>query len=397
MFKDRLIDDSLWLDYYNLKITKDFISDKEKNELEDFVMNKKYKSIVDQIYKGKYSFSIPNKHLINKSHGKKRIVYTYKDDEMQILKYISFLLYEYDYLFSKNLYSFRKNISVKNAVKSLQVTKNIQNMYGYKVDIKNYFNSINIDILLDNLKKDIKDNDLYQLFVDILSNPYVMFENNKIKEEKGAIAGNPISAFLANYYLKDIDEYFWNEKVFYIRYADDILIFANTKEEIDLYRKKLLDYLKQYKLVVNPNKEHFYDIGEPFEFLGFLFNHNIIDLSFNTVYKIKGKIRRTSRGLRRWVVKNNKDYKEAIKAMNRKYNHKFYGNGESELTWKFWFFPSINTARSLKIIDTYYQDQLRYIATGKHNKKNYKIVPYKDLKECNYKSLVHEYYKETSK
>ena len=89
----------------------------------------------------------------------------------------------------------------------------------------------------------------------------------------------------------------------------------------------------------------------------------------------------------------NKDYEIAIKAMNRKYNHKFYGNSESELTWKFWFFPSITTARSLKIIDKYYQDQLRYIATGRHNKKNYKIVPYKTLKECNYKSLVHEYYK----
>lgn len=397
MFKDRLRDDSLWLNYYKLKIKTDFISDKEKKVLEDFVLNKKYKSIVDKIYKGKYSFSIPKKHLINKSHGKKRIVYTYSDDEMQILKYISFLLYEYDYLFSKNLYSFRKNISVKNAVKSLQVTKNIHNMYGYKVDIKNYFNSINIDILLNNLNKDIKDKDLYNLFLDILSNKYVMFDNKKIEEEKGAIAGNPISAFLANYYLREIDEYFWKEKVFYIRYADDILIFANTKEEIDSYRKILLDYLKKYKLVVNPNKEHFYDIGEAFEFLGFLFDNNKIDLSYNTVYKIKGKIRRTSRGLRRWVVKNNKDYKEAIKAMNRKYNHKFYGNGESELTWKFWFFPSINTVRSLKIIDTYYQDQLRYIATGKHNKKNYRVVPYNVLKDCNYRSLVHEYYKETSK
>ena len=34
--------------------------------------------------------------------------------------------------------------------------------------------------------------------------------------------------------------------------------------------------------------------------------------------------------------------------------------------------------------------------TGKHNKKNYKIVPYKLLKDCNYKSLVNEYYKKTS-
>lgn len=393
MFKDKLIDDSLWLEYYNLKITKDFISDKEKKELEEFVLNKKYKPIVDKMYKNKYSFSIPKKHLINKSHGKKRKVYTYTDDEMQVLKYISFLLYEYDYLFSKNLYSFRKNISVKNAVKSLQVTKNIKNMYGYKVDIKNYFNSINTDILLNNLKKDIKDNVLYNFFVDILNNKYVIFEDEEVYEEKGAIAGNPISAFLANYYLREIDEYFWNQKVFYIRYADDILIFANTKDEINTYKEKLYAFLKQYKLEVNHNKEHFYNVGEPFEFLGFLFDKNTIDLSHNTLVKIKGKIRRSSRGLRRWYIKNNKDCMDAIKAMNRKYNQKFYGNGESELTWKFWFFPSINTDKSLRIIDKYYQDQLRYIVTGKHNKKNYKIVPYTTLKKCNYKSLVNEFYK----
>ena len=82
-----------------------------------------------------------------------------------------------------------------------------------------------------------------------------------------------------------------------------------------------------------------------------------------------------------------------IKAMNRKYNRKFYGKDNTELSWKFWFFPTITTVKSLKIIDNYYQNQIRYLITGKHNKKNYKKVPYQLLKECNYKSLVNEYYK----
>ena len=38
------------------------------------------------------------------------------------------------------------------------------------------------------------------------------------------------------------------------------------------------------------------------------------------------------------------------------------------------------------------QEQQRYIVTGKHNKRNYELVPYQTLKECNYKSLVNEYY-----
>ena len=95
------------------------------------------------------------------------------------------------------------------------------------------------------MKNDIKDQDLYNLFYQLLSNEYVLFNNELIKEDKGVIAGSPLSAFLANYYLKEIDEYFWNQKVFYVRYADDIIIFANTEEEILKYKETLYNYLEK--------------------------------------------------------------------------------------------------------------------------------------------------------
>ena len=97
------------------------------------------------------------------------------------------------------------------------------------------------------------------------------------------------------------------------------------------------------------------------------------------------------------MIKKDASYQVALKAMNRKYNRKFFGKQDKEeLSWKYWFFPTINTSDSLKIIDNYMQEQERYLVTGKHNKKNYKIVPYELLKECNYRSLVHEYYKDLS-
>ena len=393
MFLDKLKDDELWFSYYQSKIEQDFISDKEKKELEDFVLNKKYQSIVNLLYHHKYHFSIPQKHYINKNHGsKKRIVYTYTKEEMQVLKFIAYLLYEYDYLFSKNLYSFRKVIGVRDAVKSITYTKNIQNMVGYKVDIKNYFNSISKDILLKNLQKDILDQDLYSIISDVIGNDYVFFQDSIIKEQKGVIAGNPISAFLANYYLREIDEYFWKEKVFYIRYADDILIFSNSEEEREKYRKKLYSFLQKYHLDINPKKEHYYEKGEKFEFLGFSFSGKEVDISHNTLYKIKGKIRRSMRGYRRWMLKNGVDSFVTIKAINRKYQKKFFGNDNSELSWRYWYFPTITTSKSLKLIDQYFQEEVRYMITGKHNKKNYQLVPYSVLKDCHYRSLVHEFY-----
>lgn len=398
MLEKDILNEAKWNEFLEYRTSKDFISKKEKEEFEEFINNKKYMTICSQIAKGTYSFSIPKKHIISKGHSqKKRVVYNFNADEMLVLKYISYLLYDYDYLFSPNLYSFRNNSSVKNAIRNISNIKNLSNMHGYKVDISNYFNSIDVDILLNNLMKDIKDPLLYSVVESIISNDAVEFHGEIIYEKKGAMAGIPISAFLANYYIKEIDEYFWNKKVVYSRYADDIILFCNNKEELETYQKELISMIYKYNLSVNRDKEYFFEPNDRWEFLGFAFHDGDIDLSYNTIRKIKAKIRRSARGIRRWMLKKNSTPQIALKAMNRKYNNKFFGKQEKEeLSWKYWFFPTITTTESLKIIDNYMQEEERYIVTGKHNKRNYKIVPYSLLKECNYRSLVYEYYKDLS-
>lgn len=398
MLEKDILNEAKWNEFLDYRTSKDFVSKKEKEQFEDFILNKKYMTICSQIALGTYSFSIPKKHLISKGHSqKKRVVYSFNNEEMLVLKYISYLLYEYDYLFSPNLYSFRNNSSVKSAIRNISNIKNLYNMHGYKVDISNYFNSIDVDILLKNLKNDIKDSLLYSIIESIISNDSVEFHGDIIHEKKGAMAGIPISAFLANYYIKEIDEYFWKQKLVYSRYADDIILFCNSKDELEMHQKELINYFKKYNLNINPDKEYFFEPKDRWEFLGFSFHDGNIDLSYNTICKIKAKIRRSARGIRRWMLKKNSTVQIALKAMNRKYNNKFFGKQEKEeLSWKYWFFPTITTDESLKIIDKYMQEEQRYIVTGKHNKRNYKIVPYSLLKECNYKSLVNEYYKDLS-
>ncbi len=398
MLEKDILDDLKWNDFLFYKTSKEFVSKKEKDTFIDFIENKKYKAICEQIAMGTYSFSVPKKHLISKGNSsKKRVVYTFEENEMIILKFISYLLYDYDYLFSPNLYSFRNNSSVKNAIRNLSNIKNINKMYGYKVDISNYFNSIDVDILLNNLEKDMQDKLLFDLVKNILTNKYVEYNGTKFIEKKGVMAGTPISAFLANYYIKEIDEHFWNQRLVYCRYADDIILFCNNKDELTSHQNSLLNYFGKYNLSINKSKEYFFEPNSKWEFLGFSFYNNEIDLSDNTLRKIKAKIRRSARGIRRWMLKKNANYKVSLKAMNRKYNKKFFGKQDrEELSWKYWFFPTITTSNSLKIIDNYMQEQQRYIVTGKHNKRNYKIVPYSMLKECNYRSLVNEYYKDLS-
>ncbi|MCF0117396.1 MAG: hypothetical protein HUJ61_05040 [Bacilli bacterium] len=389
---EKLLNHDLWLEFLNEKLKNEYLSNNNKKIFSAFINNKEYLTIARGIIDNTYVFSIPKKHVISKhKNNKKRIVYNYSKDEMIILKYIGWCLNQYDYLFSNNLYSFRKNNGVKLAIKKLSHIKTLHGMYGYKLDISNYFNSIYVDRLLKNLKEDV-DLDIYTLIHNLLKQDYVEFHDELIKEEKGVMAGQPLSGFLANYYIKDIDKLFENEGILYLRYADDIILFANTAQDIEKYEQLLKEQLSSYGLIINPEKEEHYLPGESFNFLGFEFNKDSIDITNHAVDKMKSKIKRKANRLRLWARSNNLSYEKALKAMIKIYNIKFFGKSNEELSWQYWFFPYITSSNKLKIIDQYLEQELRYIVTGKHNKMNYKKVPYEKLKENGYRSLVNEYY-----
>lgn len=390
---DFLIDDNVWKKFLDSKINNKYLNDYEKNKYIEYIESKSYLDICRKISAGLYQFSIPKKNVISKKYTeKKRIVYSFNEDEMMILKLMAFYLYKYDYLFSYNLYSFRKSRGVNDAIRAFMNLKNIKNMYGYKLDISNYFNSINQEILLDDLK-DAVDDDIYIFMKNILTKHQVMFDGKAINEDTGGMAGIPIAAFFANFYIREIDYYFASKHVVYFRYSDDIILFANTKEELDEHIKSLHHFLEEKKLNVNYKKVMYIAPGNEFEFLGFSFCAKEIGISSNSIKKIKQSIHHNAKMLLKWSEGKKVAAASLVKVMNRKYNRKFYGRTDDELSWKFWYFPYINRIDELKIVDKYLQDTERFVATKKHTKKNYKKFNYAMLKESGYRSLVNEYYK----
>ena len=393
-FINYLLDKNNWLD---------FLKEKEESEYKDYLDIENIKKIIDEelyieltnkiLDNSFFSNYLKKKEISKLGTTKKRIVYYYNDERQYVLKFINQYLYKYDYLFSDNVFSFRKKIGVKTAIDRLVKIHDINEYYIYKVDIHSYFNSIDQTILLDDLKTIIKSEYLLKFFEEILSIHKVKFNNEIIEEDLGALAGIPISSFFANFYLRELDWYFYNKNVHYYRYADDIIVFSKSKEELDEYREYIINFLHQKKLTVNPKKEEIYSPSEPFEFLGFKIDGKKIDISEIAKKKMKGKIRRAARKIRRWSVRKNVKPLPTIKVMTARFNKKFFGKESGELSWIYWFFPSINTSESLKEIDQYLQEQIRFMVTGAHNKKNFKKVPYELLKKGKYKSLVHEYYK----
>lgn len=389
---DSLTCHDIWLSFLECKKNNKFIKKSELSDFEMFVENKEYLEIANKLKNREYTFSIPKKHIISKmASEKKRIVYTFNREETYVLKLITFLLHKYDDVFSSNLFSFRTGRSVKEAISLL---KKNRGFYAFKLDISNYFNSIDVTILLGKLKQVLNDDLLFDLFENILTRDLVD-ENGTIKNEKcGAMAGVPLSAFFANVYLYDMDKFFEEQGNVYARYSDDIIIFSDDSIKLEEYRQILYQRIEESKLLINHKKVVNFSPDDAWEFLGFAIGKNFIDLSKNTIEKIKGKIRRKCRALYRWKNRKQLDSEKAIKATIKIFNNKFYSyEFNNEHSWSRWFFPYLTTDKSLKIIDEYFVSHLRFIQTGRFTKKNFKQMPYQKLKNLGYRSLVSEFWK----
>lgn len=383
-----------WQDFLEYRKTGFRLSQQETQALQQYIDNQEYLPIVQRIRRGE-PFPCPRKAAISKkSTSKKRIVYIYPPKENWVLKAMTHLLLRrYDGLFCPNLYSFRAGHGVKEAVVFLRRIPHINQMWSYKADISNYFNSIPVETLLPILKQAISDEpELYRFLESLLTNPGVWDQGNLISEDKGIMAGCPLSTFLANLYLSELDQLFFDNRWIYARYSDDIILFASSREELDTRISIMHQLLASKGLRINPDKEAFTQPGEPWVFLGICYRQGVVDVAPVSVEKIKSKMRRKTRALRRWADRKNLDGIHAARAFIKSFNHKLFENPISnDLTWARWFFPLITTDKSLQEIDHYAQQCIRTLATGRHTKSAYNFR-YEQMKEMGYISLVNRYY-----
>ncbi len=391
---DLLDQPDLWQQFLDYKIKRQHLKGEEEKQIRLYIEERRFEDNKKKIVEGAFPGEYPLKRIVNKEGtSKKRVVYSFGRDVSITLKFIASQLYKYDDYFASNCYAFRRNTKAGDALKRVLQNPGFSKKYCYKADISNYFNSINVELLIEKLGF-LKERDevIYELFRKILTEENVK-ENGCIRKEKhGAMAGLPIAPFFANVYLADMDRYFLEKGIAYFRYSDDILIFADTKEELEQYKGLLPEMLKSCGLCINSSKESISKPGETWEFLGFSYNGGKLDLSQNTKRKIKAKIKRKAESLRRWQRKKNLPPDKAAIGFIRAMNRKFYGYEDNDdFTWNRWFFPYLTVDTGLREVDHYMQEYIRYIITGRHYKGNYRIT-YDRMKEWGYRSLVHEYY-----
>lgn len=397
---DILSDEKVWIDFYEQKVDPTYFRIADAQQLFQYVRQKRYLPVVERIKSGE-GLSVPQKKRIVKADSsKKRIVYSLPEDEAMVLKLVTWLMIrKYDPFFSDNLYSFRPGYGVKHALKRILNDPESSQYYSYKLDVRNYFNSIDIDLLMPILKELLSDDlPLYDFLTQQLSNPKVFDEGDLVEENKGVMAGMPYAVFLANVFLTPLDRMFEQiPEVVYCRYSDDIILFSKDKDTLNKAKEILHEFLREFNLEINTDKEIETEPGEPWTFLGFECDGKNIDVSKVSVQKLKSKMKRKAKALRRWAEISGKDGWMAARAFIKHFNKKLYTSESSnEVNWSWWYFPLITNDQSLKIIDHYMQDCIRYISTGSRTKSRFNFR-YEYMKELGSISLVYEWYRYNSK
>jgi len=185
----------------------------------------------------------------------------------------------FDKQMSNKSYGYRRDKGPIRAIGRCNDFINRGYFHIYKTDIDNYFETINHDILLNILYKEIRDKKIVRLISLYLQNGGFR-HHSYIEHDEGVHQGDILSPLLSNIYLNEMDRYLERNDISFVRYADDFVLFFKDKNGIDSTVEELTDFLKTLNLKIEKSKSYYANIFEHgFTFLGVFFKnkHTVID------------------------------------------------------------------------------------------------------------------------
>lgn len=156
--------------------------------------------------------------------------------------------------FSESSYGFRPGRSAHDALERASEHVQAGHVYVADLDIEKYFDSVNHDILMSRVAREVKDKRILKLIRAFL-NGGVMQSGVVQSRKAGTPQGGPLSPLLGNILLDDLDKELERRGHRFVRYADDCTVYVRTRKAGDRVLTSVSRYLeKRLKLRVNEEK-----------------------------------------------------------------------------------------------------------------------------------------------
>jgi RNA-directed DNA polymerase len=156
---------------------------------------------------------------------------------------------------------------------------NTKTCWILKCDIRKFFANIDHEILLKNLCEYITDENILWLLNEVIGS-----FNTKEKINVGLPLGNLTSQLFVNVYMNKFDQFVKHKlkAKYYIRYADDFVIFSENKNYLEKMIPEISDFLeKELKLKLHPSKVFIKTLSSGVDFLGWVnfYDHRVLRTS----------------------------------------------------------------------------------------------------------------------
>lgn len=209
----------------------------------------------------------------------------------------------------ENVYACRTgkgtHLAIKKAVSLMK-----KHQWVLKMDIKKYFYTIDHEILLTKLSNRFLDDQVMGLISKLLAtyhsdiSYYFRFPQDNLFDAarpRGLPIGNLTSQWFANFYLNSIDRLIKQKLKLpgYVRYMDDFVLFADSKEDLFHAQEEVKKALSLLRLQLNDKKTQIFPVKNGFPFLGLYLRQDRLRILRNNLKSIKQRLRHQAKKMRR--------------------------------------------------------------------------------------------------
>lgn len=252
-----------------------------------------WESIANKLLAGKYQPAAVRAVEIPKGNGGKRLlgIPTVMDRMIQQAIHQE-MGPTFEEGFSESSYGFRPGRSAHDAVRAGQGFVAEGKKWVVDIDLKNFFDQVNHDRLMGMIGRKVRDKRVLSLIGRYLRAEMRRGDGSRTARKAGTPQGGPLSPLLANIYLDPLDKELEKRGLSFVRYADDIAIFASSPRAAERLLEGVVKGLKkELGLEVKQEKSGTGPSGES-SLLGFrLYEDGKIGISPKAVEKLKEKVR----------------------------------------------------------------------------------------------------------